>query len=277
MHLSLDGAPVRLQNIPSLRVEDELSVRHSLSILVTEDLVEDTPVNVDLASEDLLIYRILASACHREIPEHQNVHSRKLEVVGVGLWDAKRERLSAGVEQMEDDSDNHGGRHRSCNRARQNAKSQEPGASDLCSSRGKRPELRRARQEPEELCDNVRGEAIYVLDLVKPMMHHEGARAKAQREDEELLQFLHELWILVLDIGSWHFAPTGRNHRGLLCASSIEVAVVHLGSGLDRGQGGRGVFGRGPSRRAVGEEEVWAGKRNSDEGCEHGRRSDLAT
>jgi len=62
MHLSLDGAPVRLQDKPSLRIEDELSVRHSLSLLITEDLGEDTPVNVDLASEDLLIYRVLASA-----------------------------------------------------------------------------------------------------------------------------------------------------------------------------------------------------------------------
>merc|ERR1711904_293778 len=149
----------------------------SLSFLGTEDLLEDTPVNVDLSSEDLLIYRILASARHREVPEHQHVHCRKLEVVGVRFRDAKRERLPSGVEQMEDDSDNHGGRHRSCNRARQNAKSQEPGACDLCSSRGKRPELRWARQEPEELCYHVRGEAIYVLDLVEPMMHHEGARA----------------------------------------------------------------------------------------------------
>merc|ERR1712193_375184 len=62
LFLSLDGAPVRLQHMPSLRIEDELSVRHSLSTLVTEDLAEDTLVNVDLASEDLLIYRILAGA-----------------------------------------------------------------------------------------------------------------------------------------------------------------------------------------------------------------------
>jgi len=62
MQLSLDGAPNRLQYMPSLRIEDYLSVRQSLSILVTEDLGEDTFVNVDLASEDLLIYRILACA-----------------------------------------------------------------------------------------------------------------------------------------------------------------------------------------------------------------------
>merc|ERR1719235_9378 len=69
LHFSLDGGPDKLQDMPPLRIEDELSVRCSLSILVTaaEDFVEDTPVNVDLASEDLLIYRILASACHRSL------------------------------------------------------------------------------------------------------------------------------------------------------------------------------------------------------------------
>merc|ERR1711937_363390 len=59
-------------------------VVRSLSLLrIAEDLAEDTLVNIDLASEDLLIYRVLASARHREVPEHQDVHSRKLEVVGV--------------------------------------------------------------------------------------------------------------------------------------------------------------------------------------------------
>ena len=88
-----------------------LGVVRSLSLLrAAEDLGEDTPVNVDLASEDLLIYRVLASARHREVPEHEDVHSRKLEVVGVRLRDAKRIRLPSGVEQVKDDRDNHGGR-----------------------------------------------------------------------------------------------------------------------------------------------------------------------
>merc|ERR1719379_2939504 len=258
-----------------------LTIRVALGVVLTvipstEDLLEDTPVNVDLSSEDLLIYRILASARHREVPEHQNVHCRKLEVVGVRLWDANRKRLPSRVEQVEDHSDNHGGRHRSCNGARQHAKPQQPGACDLGCSRGKRPELRRTRQEAEELRHDVRGEAVDILNLVEPMMNHERACAEAQREDEELLQFLQELRILVIGLGNWHLAPTRRNHRGLLCASSIEL-VVHLRSGLDRGHGGRGVFGRGPSRRTVGEEEARVGKRNSDEGCEHGRLSEFAT
>ena len=151
-----------------------LGVVRSLSLLrAAEDLGEDTPVNVDLASEDLLIYRVLASARHREVPEHKDVHSRKLEVVGMRLRDAKRKRLPSGVEQVEDDSDNHGGRHRCGNGARQDAKPQETGASDLCRSRGQRPELRWARQEAKELGDDVRGEAVDILNLVKPMMHHE--------------------------------------------------------------------------------------------------------
>merc|ERR1719486_982208 len=152
-----------------LKIQVALGVLRSLSILsaAAEDLVEETLVNVDLASEDLLIYGILASAGHREVPEHQNVHSRKLEVVGVRLWDAKRESLPSGVEQVEDGSDNHGGHHRSCNGARHYANPQEPGANDLCCSRGKRPELRWARQEAKELGDDVRGEAVDILDLAR--------------------------------------------------------------------------------------------------------------
>jgi len=46
-----------------LTAQDDLGVLRSLSILITaaKDLVEDPPVNVDLTSEDLLIYRPLAS------------------------------------------------------------------------------------------------------------------------------------------------------------------------------------------------------------------------
>merc|ERR1719486_1579329 len=180
-----------------LKIQVALGVLRSLSILcaAAKDLVEETLIHIDLASEDLLIYGILASAGHREVPEHQNVHSRKLEVVGVRLWDAKRKRLPSGVEQVKDDSDNHGGHHRSRDGARQYAEPQEPGACDLCCSRGERPELRWTRQEAEELGDDVRGEAVDILNLVKPMMHHECACAKAQHEDEELLQFLQELRI----------------------------------------------------------------------------------
>merc|ERR1719395_271103 len=170
----------------------------SLSLLrAAKDLAEETLVDIDLASEDLLIYRPLASARHREISEHQNVHSRKLEVVGVRLWDAKRKRLSSGVEQVEDDSDNHGGHHRSRDGARQYAKPQEPGACDLCCSRGERPELRWTRQEAEELGDDVRREAVDILNLVQPMMHHEGARAKAEHELEDLLHFFHDLRLVI--------------------------------------------------------------------------------
>merc|ERR1719335_2046380 len=115
------------------------------------------------------------------------------------------------------------------------------------------------------------------------MMHHECARAKAQHEDKELLQLLKELRILVFDLWNWHLAPTRQNHRGFLRASGIEVAVhLRLANGLDPGcghdrwHGGRGVVGRGPSRRAVGQEEARVGKRNCDDGCKHGRLSELA-
>jgi len=63
MHLSLDGAPVRLHDMPSLRVEEQLNAWRSLSILgAAKDLVEETLINLDLASEDLLIDGVLASA-----------------------------------------------------------------------------------------------------------------------------------------------------------------------------------------------------------------------
>merc|ERR1719171_160739 len=59
---SLDNVPDNLEAMPPLSIEDELRVRRSLTFLITaaKDLVEDPPVNVELASEDLLIDRILA-------------------------------------------------------------------------------------------------------------------------------------------------------------------------------------------------------------------------
>jgi len=64
LHLCSDGAPDKLQAKPPLRIEDELRVRRSLSRLIAaaKDLVEDTLINLDLASEDLLVYRVLTSS-----------------------------------------------------------------------------------------------------------------------------------------------------------------------------------------------------------------------
>jgi len=47
-----------------LKIQIDLGVLRSLSIRATlaEDLLEDTLVDLNLASEDLLIYRVLASA-----------------------------------------------------------------------------------------------------------------------------------------------------------------------------------------------------------------------
>jgi len=47
-----------------LKIQIDLGVLGSLSILsaATKDLVEETLINLELASEDLLIYRPLASA-----------------------------------------------------------------------------------------------------------------------------------------------------------------------------------------------------------------------
>jgi len=44
-----------------LKIQLPRSVLRSLSIL-TEDLVDETPVNIDLPAEDLLVYRVLACA-----------------------------------------------------------------------------------------------------------------------------------------------------------------------------------------------------------------------
>ena len=70
--------------------------------------------------------------------------------------------------QVKADGDNHG-RHRSCNGARQNAKPQQLGFCDLCCSGAIRPKLRWTGQEAEELGDDVRGEAVNILNLVEPM------------------------------------------------------------------------------------------------------------
>jgi len=47
-----------------LTVQDDIGVLRSLSSLIAaaEDLVEDTLINLDLASEDLLVYRVLTSS-----------------------------------------------------------------------------------------------------------------------------------------------------------------------------------------------------------------------
>jgi len=53
-----------LDALLKIQILVDLNVLRSLSILsaATKDLVEETLINLELASEDLLVYRILASA-----------------------------------------------------------------------------------------------------------------------------------------------------------------------------------------------------------------------
>ena len=111
-------------------------------------------------------------------------HGGQLEVVAVRLRDAEREGLAPSVEQVEDDGSEHSRRHRGGGGAREGADAQQAGANDLRRRGGERPELRRAREETEELGHNIRGEAVDVLDLVKAVVHHERARAETCRSGD---------------------------------------------------------------------------------------------
>jgi hypothetical protein len=59
------------------------------------------------------------------------------------------------------------------------------------------------------------------------MMHHEGARAKAQHEDEQLLRFLQKLRRALLD-WSWRSAASApRRDHGRLLRTSTRLRMNH--------------------------------------------------
>ena len=86
-----------------------------------------------------------------------------LKVVAVRRGHPKREVLDARVQQVEGDGGDHRAAHGGSGRAREQADAEEGGARNLRRRRRHGPEGGRAREEPEELGDDVGREAVDVL------------------------------------------------------------------------------------------------------------------
>merc|ERR1712224_158735 len=163
------------------------------SLLRIVAALEQARVEVELPAKHLLVDRVLAAASNREVAKHEDVHCRELEIIRVRFGDAEREVLGTGIQQVEDDGDDHGRGHGSRNRARKHANSEQSRAYDLRSGSRVCPQVGWARQEPKELCDDVGRETINILDLVEPVVNHQQAGADAHKRDEEVCEGVEEL------------------------------------------------------------------------------------
>jgi len=147
------------------------------------------------------------------------------------------ESLATGIQEMEDDGDGHGGAHTQSDGSGKNTDCQKTTSDDLGSGGRERPEGSWAGEEAEELGDDVGGESVDVLDLVKSVVDHKGAGSDSKGGEEDVRKRIEKLF-LETGFGEDGFFDNG----GGLGSEGVEG---HGGAGSGEAGCGEGLGGSG--------------------------------